>query len=100
METLSSSGRSERAGLGAARLVRPRAAPASDATPELEVSLVQHRLDRRCPPITGHPGKLPRGQPGSLVPGPRLEAWIQMGVLRLEPSLALVPHMDSWGGHL
>jgi hypothetical protein len=66
--------------------------PARFATAELEVALVDHAGHGRRAAVTAHPGKLAGGEPGSLVPHPRLEPGVEGGELPFEASLAIVGH--------
>jgi len=65
---------------------------AGTAAPELEMTVVEHLGNRRGTAVTGDPGKLPGREPGSVVPGPRLEPRIQVGELRFKTGLARVLH--------
>jgi hypothetical protein len=70
------------------RLTRP-------STPELEVVLVDHPGNRRGVPIARLPGELPRREPRGTIPDPRLEAGVQVCVLRLEAGLAGTAHTQT-----
>src|SRR3954470_2822109 len=93
------SGRSEGTPLLAAGVAPSHIVAPPHPTPELEVGLVQHGFYGRGTAVAADPGKLAGGEPGSVIPDPRLEPWIQVRKLRFETGFALVLHRVVLGVH-
>ena len=59
---------------------------------ELEVGLTYNLGHGIGPSVAAYPGKLAGGEPGSIVPEPRLEPGVEVGKLALEAGLSGAGH--------